>query len=131
MLKRIHLCLIVAALALSAFTTLAADKKKIVLVAGRPSHGPGDHEFNAGVQLLKKCLDKVSGVETVYYLNGWPADAHAFDGADAIMLFMDGGGGHPAIAADHLTVMGELMKKGVGLGCYHYGVEVPKDKKGS
>src|SRR6266545_4757891 len=31
-------------------STRAADKK-IVLVAGRPSHGPGDHEFNAGVQL--------------------------------------------------------------------------------
>ncbi len=25
----------------------AADKK-IVLVAGKPSHGPGEHEFNAG-----------------------------------------------------------------------------------
>ena len=130
MLKRIHLALIVAALAVSVFTTLAADKKKIVLVAGRPSHGPGDHEFNAGVQLLKKCLDKVPGVEATFYLNGWPADAHAFDGADAIMLFMDGGGGHPAIAGDHLKVLGDLMKKGVGLGCYHYAVEVPKDKGG-
>ena len=29
-----------------------AAAKKIVLVAGTPSHGPGDHEFNAGCLLL-------------------------------------------------------------------------------
>ena len=23
-------------------------KKKLILIAGKPSHGPGDHEFNAG-----------------------------------------------------------------------------------
>ena len=32
--------------------------KKIVLVAGTPSHGPGEHEFNAGSIVLKKCLDQ-------------------------------------------------------------------------
>jgi hypothetical protein len=37
------------------FNASAADKK-IVLVAGTPSHAPGDHEFNAGVQLLHECL---------------------------------------------------------------------------
>ena len=30
--------------------------KRIVLVAGTPSHAPGDHEFNAGVLILKNCL---------------------------------------------------------------------------
>src|SRR5262249_50321422 len=45
-----------------------AEAKKIVLVAGTPSHGPGDHEFNAGVLLLKKCLDHVPGVMATAYL---------------------------------------------------------------
>lgn len=110
----------------------AADaKKKIVMIAGTPSHGPGDHEFNAGVQLLKKCLDQgAPNVEATYHLNGWPADPHAFDGADAVVLYMDGGGGHPAIQDDHLQVLEKLMAKGVGLGCYHYAVEVPKEKGG-
>jgi putative membrane-bound dehydrogenase-like protein len=112
-----------------AFSSLAADKK-IVLVAGKPSHGPGDHEFNAGCLLLKKCLDKIPGIKAEVVKDGWPADPKEFDGADAIMLFMDGGGGHPVIQGDHLKIMGDLMKKGVGLGCYHYGVEVPKDKGG-
>ena len=37
---------------------LSDDRKKMVLVAGTPSHGPGDHEFNAGTLLLKNCLDE-------------------------------------------------------------------------
>lgn len=120
------ICALIASLTFSAF---AADKK-IVLVAGRPSHGPGDHEFNAGCLVLEKCLNQVPGVKSVVYNNGWPKEPNAFDGADAILLFMDGGGGHPAIQADHLKVLGDLMKKGVGLGCAHYAVEVPKDKGG-
>src|SRR5262245_15296093 len=121
--------LFIATVVLASFSVGAADKK-IVLVAGTPSHGPGDHEFNAGCLLLKKCLDKIPGINAVVFKNGWPKDSNAFDSADAIMLFMDGGGGHPAIKGDHLKVLGELMSKGVGLGCYHYAVEVPKDKGG-
>src|SRR5438105_8266679 len=79
----------------------AADKK-IVLVAGHPSHGPGDHEFNAGVQLLHNCLQNVPGVKSTYHLNGWPKDPHAFDDADTILFFMDGGASHPIIQADPL-----------------------------
>ena len=36
----------------------SADSKKIVLVAGKPSHPPRMHEFNAGVQILSDCLKK-------------------------------------------------------------------------
>lgn len=108
----------------------AAETKKIVLVAGTPSHGKGEHEFNAGVQLLKKCLDKVSGVDAHIYLNGWPKEPDAFKDAAAVVLFMDGGNGHPVIKDDHLKVMGDLMARGVGLACLHYAVEVPKEKGG-
>jgi len=104
--------------------------KKIVLVAGKPSHGPGDHEFNAGVLLLKKCLDQIPGVQATTYRDGWPAEPGAFDGADAILLFMDGGDNHPIIQGDHLKIIDGLMRKGVGLACVHYAVEVPKDKGG-
>jgi type 1 glutamine amidotransferase len=105
-------------------------RKKIVLVAGRPSHAAGDHEFNAGSALIKKCLDKLPGVQTALYLNGWPSDPTAFDNADAIMLYMDGGGGHPAIQPDRLAKLQELMDRGVGLACLHYAVEVPADRGG-
>jgi type 1 glutamine amidotransferase len=108
------------------------DKKKIVLVAGRPSHGHMQHEHNAGVLLLKKCLlESVSeDVLPANYHNGWPQDPTAFDNADSILLFMDGGGNHPAIQENRLQDLEKLMKQGVGLALVHYSVEVPGDRGG-
>ena len=109
----------------------AADKAKIVLIAGRPSHGPGDHEFNAGTKLLTKCLKELPGVEPVFVAGGWPQDEKVFDGAKSVVFFMDGGGGHPMIQQDRLErVMKPLMERGVGLVCLHYAVEVPKGQPG-
>lgn len=110
---------------------LADDRKKLVLVAGHPSHGKGAHEFNAGVTLLRHCLDHFpQQLVPAEYHNGWPTDPTAFDNADAVLLYMDGGGGHPLIEPDHLRRMAELMHQGVGLACAHYAVEVPKDRGG-
>ena len=111
-------------------TRLTAGTKKIVMVAGRPSHGRGDHEFNAGTKLLKKCLDKLPGVLAVQYGGGWPSDPSAFDNADAILFYMDGGDGHPLIQGDHLIQINKLVKQGVGIACAHYAVEIPKDRGG-
>jgi type 1 glutamine amidotransferase len=119
-------CLIVAATPPAA----AADTAKVVLVAGRPSHGPGDHEFNAGCKLLARCLSQVAGVEPVVVPGGWPKDESVFNGAKTLVFFMDGGGGHPMIQGDHLEKLQKLMDQGVGLVCLHYAVEVPKGKPG-
>jgi type 1 glutamine amidotransferase len=108
----------------------AADTAKIVLVAGRPSHGPGDHEFNAGCKLLAKCLAEIPGIEPVVVTGGWPREEKVFEGARTLVFFMDGGGGHPIIKADHLETIQKLMDKGVGLVCMHYAVEVPKGNPG-
>jgi hypothetical protein len=108
---------------------LSDGRKKIVMVAGHPSHGPGDHEFNAGIKLLKKCLGGTPGVLAAdYHDNGWPKDPTAFDNANAVVLYMDGGGGHPV--NQHLDEVDALTKKGVGLMCMHYAVEVPKSPAG-
>lgn len=106
------------------------DRKKIVLTAGTPSHGPGEHEHNAGIQLLHKCLQGQPGVLATYYLNGWPKDPTAYDNADAILIYCDGGGGHPFVQNDHLKIIGEKVKQGAGVGCLHYAVEVPKERGG-
>src|SRR5260370_23789039 len=45
---------------------------KIVLVAGRQSHGPGEHEFFAGCSILMKLLRETSGVFPVMARDGWP-----------------------------------------------------------
>src|SRR5438045_4492496 len=106
---------------LSGLTARGLDAdRQIIFIAGPPSHGPGEHEHRAGCLLLKSCLDKVPGVSSIVYSNGWPKQPHAFEQADAIIIYADGGNGHPAIQDEHLMALGELMKKGVGLGCIHY-----------
>jgi len=112
----------------STLMTQAADKK-IVFIAGKPSHAPGDHEHRAGCLLLQSCLQNTPGITSVVYSNGWPDKPDAFDGADAVVVYADGGGGHPLLQGDHLKTIGALMDKGVGLVCLHYGVE-PTIEKG-
>lgn len=115
---------------------LADGRKKLVMVAGRPSHAAGEHEFRAGTMLLEKCLDEYAAghalppLVTAVYTNGWPADPTAFDNADAIFFFADGGNGHPVIQSNRLAQIDALAKRGVGIACLHYGVEVPKEKGG-
>jgi hypothetical protein len=121
--------LLMAAVLLSGAAPIQ-ETKKLVIVAGKQSHGPGDHEFRAGSLLLKKCLEGFPGLEVVVVPNGWPEDAKVFDGAAGIVCYADGGGGHPFLQGDRLKFFGDLAKKGVGLGFMHYGVEVPKEKGG-
>ena len=118
-----------AALTAAASSTHAADQK-LVIIAGKPSHPPGMHEFRAGSLLLQKCLAGVPGLTTTVWSNGWPTDPAAFDSAAAVVIYADGGGGHPAIQPGRVQIIGDLIKKGVGFGCMHFACEVPKDKGG-
>lgn len=107
------------------------ERRKIVMLAGRQSHGPGDHEFNAGCLLLKKCLDEsMPNIVTAVYKNGWAEDPTALDNVDVVMSYADGGGGHPAIQQNRTALVNHLVKKGVGIVLAHYAVEVPKDRGG-
>src|SRR5262249_20187767 len=85
----------------------AAEGKKIVFIAGSPSHGPGEHEPRAGCLLLKSCLDQLPFVNSVVYSNGWPENAaEAFKNAATIVVYSDGGGGHPLLRDDRLKIVG-------------------------
>ena len=70
-MKKYLLALLTFALTLSPSWAQNA-KKTIVMIAGKPSHGPGQHEHNAGVLLFKKCLEEnaASAVEIKHHLNG-------------------------------------------------------------
>jgi hypothetical protein len=108
-------------------------KKKLIIIAGRPSHPPRMHEFNAGVQLLAKCLESQKGLETHYVLNGWPKDESIFDGASAVVFYMDGGAGHEVVKEDgrRLKMVDAWANQGVGIGCMHYGVEIVPEQAGA
>lgn len=121
------------AMAASLTSASAADQasKSIVMIAGRPSHGPGQHEHNAGVQLLAKCL-KESGVtaDIKVHLNGtWPSGEDLAK-ASTILIYSDGGGGHPALQGDRLQQLDREMKRGAGFVALHYAVE-PTTQKGN
>jgi type 1 glutamine amidotransferase len=124
------LCLFSVLLA-SAAGAAEVAKKNIVMIAGRPSHGPGQHEHNAGVQLLAKCLREANlPIELKVHLNGeWPSD-ETISTADTILIYADGGGGHPALKDNRLEQLGKVMERGCGFVCLHYGVE-PTTAKGN
>jgi type 1 glutamine amidotransferase len=100
-----------------------AEDKRIVMIAGKPSHPHGEHEFRAGLLLFQKCLAGFPGIQVEVYSNGWPASSGVLKGAAAIVIYSDGGVGHPMLQDDHLQQLGALMKQGVGLACLHYAVE--------
>lgn len=103
--------------------------KKIVFIAGGRSHDFGSHEHYAGCRILADTVKKtVPSAEVEVLRNGWPADDSALDKADAIVIYSDGGGGHPSLP--HLDRINKQTERGAGLVCIHYAVEVPKDRGG-
>ena len=102
------------------------------MIAGAPSHGPGLHEYNAGILLFAKSLGQGSGtkLEVKTHLSGeWPAPAELAR-ADTILMFSDGGEKHPALEGDHLAQLATQMKRGCGFICLHFALEVPAGKGG-
>lgn len=106
-------------------------KRKVLLLAGNRSHGFGAHDHLSGCSLLARLLNE-SGLPveaTVHSLqqSGWPKP-EVLATANSIVIYSDGGGGHPFNA--HLAELDELTKMGTGIVCIHYGVEVPKGASG-
>ncbi len=109
---------------------MAAEKaptRKIVLIAGKDSHGATTHAHTAGVRLLKQHLDAagIAGIRTEVVTGGWPAEAKTLDDAAAILLFSDGWGAHPWTRPERLKKIAALMDRGVGLVVLHYAVAPP------
>lgn len=126
------LALLLASAALSGSLPLAAKtadgRQKLVLIAGKMSHPPGMHEFNAGVQLLAKCLAQgAPRLKVEFALSGWPQDEKIFEEADAVVFYMDGGPRHEVNQENgaRLAKIDEWVKRGVGIGMMHYGTEIP------
>src|SRR5215217_5274529 len=113
-LRTITAAAVIVGAALFATRPVRGADKRIVLIAGKPSHPPGMHEFRAGSMLLQKALGSVSGVTVDVYTNGWPSktvdgvtsdDSAALNGADAVLIYSDGRGSHPALQRDHMQVI--------------------------
>ena len=106
-----------------------AERKKVVFIAGGRSHGFGAHDHLAGCTLLANKLKEAKPAYETLVVKGWPSDEKALEGADAIVIYCDGGAKH--LALPHVEALDKLSGKGVGIGCIHYAVEVPADKGGA
>jgi len=104
---------------------------RIVFLAGNPSHGYGSHEHLAGCRILAEAIERgTQGAVTCQVIaGGWPTDASVLDGASSIVMYADGGGGHPALG--HLPELRRRLDQGMGFVCLHYAVEVPQDRGGA
>lgn len=105
--------------------TTDASLNKVVIIAGKKSHGPGDHEFFAGCAILMDMLKQTPGVFPVMARDGWPKNENILKGAKSIVLYMDGRNGHPVNGK--LDVLKPLMQQGVGWVNIHYAVDYTKE----
>ena len=121
-MKKLLLAIMLAGLA----TAASAADKKIVLIAGAPSHGAGEHEHRAGLMLLQSSLAGYPGIKVeLVSLTGtnWVPDETIFNDAAAVIIYSDGEPGHPLLREDRLQKMGALVAKGMGIGFMHYATE--------
>lgn len=101
--------------------------KKILLIAGRGSHGFGSHAYKAACMLLAKQLNAAKcGVEAIPH-HGWPEDPKALDDAAAVFLCCDGGASR--LVGGHVDAMDKLVARGGGVGCLHYTLAEPVGPK--
>src|SRR3954447_16458856 len=86
----------------------ADGPKKVVLIAGKKSHGPvgnGIHDYGWSVQLLKVMLDNSNVKDQInveIHLDGWPLESKTLEDADTILIVSDGRDGDKFAEAPHL-----------------------------
>jgi len=115
----------------------APAPKKIVLIAGKKSHGPegnGIHDYPWSVKLLKVMLDNsnVAGqVRVEYHLDGWPDDEKTLEDAAAILIISDGRDGDLFAEAPHFATeehrqqIAKQIDRGCGFLTFHFSTFAP------
>jgi len=113
----------------------AARDRKIVLIAGPKSHGPGAHEYAKSIKLIKVMLDRspdVRGIRTELVFNGWPEDPAVLNHADTVVVLSDGPDGInfkaplPFLATpERVKTMDRLMARGCGFMTFHFSTFTP------
>ena len=92
------------------FFAQAEEKKKVLFLHGKPSHGYGAHEHRAGDILMAKRLNESGLVEAkVHDEIGYPSTAKAIHEADTIVIFCTGHKGH--ILKPHMEEFDRFMNE--------------------
>lgn len=109
--------------------------KTIVLIGGAKSHGPVEHDFPNGIQLLKDFLGSSPDIQALKnvsvhaYPEGWPKDETVLQNASTIVWYFDGVEVHPLLDANRRALFERLMMKDIGLVTLHQASTLPQDDK--
>ena len=92
------------------FSSLSyAETKKVVFLADKGKN-TDVHAHESGNAILANALEESGlGFDTAQY-KGWPDDTKAFDGADSVVIFCNGGKGH--LVMKHLDQFEKLIDSG-------------------
>jgi hypothetical protein len=101
-----------------------APLREILLVAGPPSHGRGEHEFPRGVELLAESLNASGLPLRAISGTGWP-DPGALATTDVLVLFSDGLDDH--VAKGQADSLRAHLSAGRSLVVLHFALEPPED----
>ncbi len=109
---------------------VADGPKRVLLLAGKGSHGYGAHEHQAGIRVLAKCLEGVPGLEiSSHYVDGdWPQGPELIAGADGIVMFMDMASHWQQADPQRQAALEDLMARGGGVLALHWAVGGKEDK---
>ncbi len=103
-----------------AAASIGRSSTHVLLVAGEPSHGPGEHRFPDGCALLAEALNQ-SGLDVKAEVSlGWPDEAK-LRAANALVLYSDGLDRH--VAAGKLAALRQHVAAGKGLAVLHFALE--------
>jgi hypothetical protein len=129
-LLSIYILALVAAFGahLSAGQSLERDAKRVLLIAGEPSHGYGEHEFVAAAKLLAECLNKANLGVAATLSRGFPASGIP-DGIDSVLIYSDGYDQHAA--RGHLSELRRHVELGGGLCILHWALEPAEGEIGA
>ncbi|WP_345271339.1 ThuA domain-containing protein [Nibrella viscosa] len=116
---------LLAGLIIPTITQGQSAKKRLLVIAGTPSHKAGEHEYNAGALLIQQWLAKSPDLAVTVSLNGWPTDTTLVPNADGIVLFMDGKDGHLVLRPDYKRQLLQAAGRGAGIAALHYAVTLP------
>lgn len=125
---------VIAFLGLAYAGEMKLNRHKIVLIGGPKSHGPAEHDYPHGIQLLKEFLkaspdvDEVEGLSVDAHPAGWPSAEDLRD-ASVLVLYFDGVDIHPLLDSERLGQMEKLVQKGVGLVALHQASTIPTDNR--
>jgi len=102
--------------------------RKIVLIAGSKSKGPGVHEYLKSARLLKVLLDRagLKDVETEIVYDGWPGNVSDLDTADTIVFISDGMQWSPwTFTPERIAAIQKQIDRGCGFMIFHFATYIP------